>query len=169
MAWALEHLHEQFDVEMLAARAYMSRRTFDRRFRSLTGSAPLQWLITQRVLQAQRLLETSDYSVDEVVSRCGFRSPVALRGHFRRQLGSSPPRTGPPTGPVVRRGGGERRDGAGDGRAQPGLAVGPQGRSGAVRRPGLRIGVGGLLRHSLPVPDAYVPGRPALPGQRSAP
>ena len=45
-AWALEHLHEQFDVETLAARAYMSRRTFDRRFRSLTGSAPLQWLIT---------------------------------------------------------------------------------------------------------------------------
>ncbi|MEW2158444.1 helix-turn-helix domain-containing protein, partial [Streptomyces sp. NPDC007189] len=69
---------------------YMSRRTFDRRFRSLTGSAPLQWLITQRVLQAQRLLETSDYSVDEVAGRCGFRSPVALRGHFRRQLGSSP-------------------------------------------------------------------------------
>ncbi|WP_069769671.1 MULTISPECIES: helix-turn-helix domain-containing protein [unclassified Streptomyces] len=90
VAWALEHLHEQFDVETLAARAYMSRRTFDRRFRSLTGSAPLQWLITQRVLQAQRLLETSDYSVDEVAGRCGFRSPVALRGHFRRQLGSSP-------------------------------------------------------------------------------
>ncbi|MEV6009338.1 helix-turn-helix domain-containing protein [Streptomyces sp. NPDC051976] len=88
VAWALEHLHEQFDVEALAARAYMSRRTFDRRFRSLTGSAPLQWLITQRVLQAQRLLETSDYSVDEVAGRCGFRSPVALRGHFRRQLGS---------------------------------------------------------------------------------
>jgi transcriptional regulator GlxA family with amidase domain len=90
VAWALEHLHEQFDVETLAARAYMSRRTFDRRFRSLTGSAPLQWLITQRVLQAQRLLETSDWSVDEVAGRCGFRSPVALRGHFRRQLGSSP-------------------------------------------------------------------------------
>ncbi len=90
VAWALEHLHEQFDVETLAARAYMSRRTFDRRFRTLTGSAPLQWLITQRVLQAQRLLETSDYSVDEVAARCGFRSPVALRGHFRRQLGASP-------------------------------------------------------------------------------
>ncbi|MFJ4790174.1 helix-turn-helix domain-containing protein [Streptomyces sp. NPDC088794] len=90
VAWALEHLHEQFDVETLAARAYMSRRTFDRRFRELTGSAPLQWLSTQRVLQAQRLLETSEYSVDEIAARCGFRSPVALRGHFRRQMGSSP-------------------------------------------------------------------------------
>ncbi len=103
VAWALEHLHEQFDVETLAARAYMSRRTFDRRFRSLTGSAPLQWLITQRVLQAQRLLETSDYSVDEVAGRCGFRSPVALRGHFRRQLGSRRRPTGRRTAPGVRR------------------------------------------------------------------
>ncbi|OKJ06169.1 transcriptional regulator [Kitasatospora sp. CB01950] len=90
VTWALENLNQQFDVEVLAARAYMSRRTFDRRFRTLTGSAPLQWLITQRVLQAQRLLETSDLSVDDVARRCGFRSPVALRGHFRRQLGVSP-------------------------------------------------------------------------------
>ncbi|MFG2803831.1 helix-turn-helix domain-containing protein [Streptomyces pseudovenezuelae] len=90
VAWALEHLHEQFDVETLAARAYLSRRTFDRRFRELTGSAPLQWLITQRVLQAQRLLESSEYSVDEIAERCGFRSSTSLRGHFRRQLGSSP-------------------------------------------------------------------------------
>ncbi|MFC1419212.1 helix-turn-helix domain-containing protein [Streptacidiphilus cavernicola] len=90
VTWALDNLSKQFDVEALAARAYMSRRTFDRRFRSLTGSAPLQWLISQRVLQAQRLLETTEASVDEVARRCGFRSPVALRGHFRRQLGVSP-------------------------------------------------------------------------------
>ena len=90
VTWALDNLSKQFDVEALAARAYMSRRTFDRRFRSLTGSAPLQWLISQRVLQAQRLLETTEASVDEVARRCGFRSPVALRGHFRRQLGMSP-------------------------------------------------------------------------------
>ncbi|MEU5950931.1 helix-turn-helix domain-containing protein [Streptomyces sp. NPDC047525] len=90
VAWALEHLHEQFDVETLAARAYMARRTFDRRFRALTGSAPKQWLITQRVLQAQRLLETSDYSVDEIAGRCGFRSATAFREAFRRELGSAP-------------------------------------------------------------------------------
>jgi len=90
VTWALDNLSQHFDVEALAARAYMSRRTFDRRFRTLTGSAPLQWLISQRVLQAQRLLETTDLSVDEVARHCGFRSPVALRGHFRRQLGVSP-------------------------------------------------------------------------------
>lgn len=90
ISWALENLQEKFDIEVLATRAYMSRRTFDRRFRSLTGSAPLQWLLTQRVLQAQRMLETTELQVEEIARRCGFRSPVALRGHFRKQLGIPP-------------------------------------------------------------------------------
>ncbi|MBH0246121.1 oligoribonuclease [Streptomyces cavourensis] len=160
MAWALEHLHEQFDVETLAARAYMSRRTFDRRFRSLTGSAPLQWLITQRGLQAQRLLETSDYSVDEVAGRCGFRSPVALRGHFRRQLGSSPA--------AYRAAYRARRP---QGVAESAATVletvvpsqgSPSGRRGAPLGSSAPVSVAasaGSSEHSLPVPDAYVPGR----------
>ncbi|WP_406154465.1 helix-turn-helix domain-containing protein [Streptomyces sp. NBC_01023] len=165
VAWALEHLHEQFDVETLAARAYMSRRTFDRRFRSLTGSAPLQWLITQRVLQAQRLLETSDYSVDEVAGRCGFRSPVALRGHFRRQLGSSPAayRTAyrarrpqgaepVPAAPVA------------DGAPQPRRAPAP----GGTQPPAPPQGSPALPEPGKPGSDTYAPGRPTVPGQRSA-
>ncbi|MEV0117839.1 helix-turn-helix domain-containing protein [Streptomyces sp. NPDC050844] len=175
VAWALEHLHEQFDVETLAARAYMSRRTFDRRFRSLTGSAPLQWLITQRVLQAQRLLETSDYSVDEVAGRCGFRSPVALRGHFRRQLGSSP--AAYRAAYRARRPQGERSleaaAAAASAQAVPAAVV----ESGPVppqtRRTAAASALGPTASLSAdpgkPSSDVYAPGRPPLPGQRSAP
>lgn len=156
-------------METLAARAYMSRRTFDRRFRSLTGSAPLQWLITQRVLQAQRLLETSDYSVDEVAGRCGFRSPVALRGHFRRQLGSSPA--------AYRAAYRARRPQSDPGPSSVVDAVVP-----AQATPGARRAAAaatGLTGHSAatatelgkPHSDVYAAGhgRPSLPGQRSAP
>lgn len=176
VAWALEHLHEQFDVETLAARAYMSRRTFDRRFRSLTGSAPLQWLITQRVLQAQRLLETSDYSVDEVAGRCGFRSPVALRGHFRRQLGSSPaayravyrarrPQGGMPEGvTAVLESTAVPVQGTATGRRAP-MAAASQGLAGITAS----APSGGPGQAPKPVSEPYGAGRPALPGQRSAP
>ncbi|MDQ0581197.1 helix-turn-helix domain-containing protein [Streptomyces rishiriensis] len=172
VAWALEHLHEQFDVETLAARAYMSRRTFDRRFRSLTGSAPLQWLITQRVLQAQRLLETSDYSVDEVAGRCGFRSPVALRGHFRRQLGSSP--AAYRAAYRARRPQGERQtDNEPSGPPQPPPALHPDA-PGPVP-PQLRrtaSAAAGAMGSSASLPseharDAYATSRASLPGQRS--
>lgn len=176
VAWALEHLHEQFDVETLAARAYMSRRTFDRRFRSLTGSAPLQWLITQRVLQAQRLLETSDYSVDEVAGRCGFRSPVALRGHFRRQLGSSPA--------AYRAAYRARRPQSADrpssdadgaaGSAGPPPAIHQESPVPPQTRRTAAAGVIGQSTSMSTDPgkagaELYAAGRPSLPGQRSAP
>ncbi|MCA1224169.1 GlxA family transcriptional regulator [Streptomyces sp. 8L] len=206
VAWALEHLHEQFDVETLAARAYMSRRTFDRRFRSLTGSAPLQWLITQRVLQAQRLLETSDYSVDEVANRCGFRSPVALRGHFRRQLGSSPaayrsayrarrPQADPQAPVPEQRSSAASGTGSGSGPSEPGVpgqtrrpapGAGPTNGSGVPSAGAAHPQQGAAPAHTpvsgatgpaagpdqdKPGSDMYAtgPGRPGLPGRRSAP
>ncbi|MEV6394869.1 helix-turn-helix domain-containing protein [Streptomyces sp. NPDC051907] len=172
VSWALEHLHEQFDVETLAARAYMSRRTFDRRFRSLTGSAPLQWLITQRVLQAQRLLETSDYSVDEVAGRCGFRSPVALRGHFRRQLGSSP--AAYRAAYRVRRPQGDPAPAAVVEAVVPAQASAMSRRAAAAAGPGGHTATSSApveLGMTKPNSDAYASGhsRPSLPGQRSAP
>ena len=108
VAWALEHLHEQFDVETLAARAYMSRRTFDRRFRSLTGSAPLQWLITQRVLQAQRLLETwtTRWTRWRGAAASGRRWPCA--GTSAASWARPRPRTGRRTVPGARRASGPR-------------------------------------------------------------
>lgn len=91
LAHALIHLADPaLDVDALAARANMSRRTFDRRFRERTGSSPLSWLITQRVLQAERLLEASALGVDAVAREVGFADGVALRPHFRRIVGVAP-------------------------------------------------------------------------------
>lgn len=41
-------------------------------------------------MQAQRLLETTDLSVDAIARRVGFSNGVALRPHFRRILGVAP-------------------------------------------------------------------------------
>jgi transcriptional regulator GlxA family with amidase domain len=68
----------------------MSRRSFDRRFREITGTAPASWLITQRVLRAQRLLESTRLPVEQVARQCGFSSAAALRPHFRRLVGTVP-------------------------------------------------------------------------------
>jgi transcriptional regulator GlxA family with amidase domain len=88
--WALEHLDEPLTVEVLARRAAMSPRTFARRFVAVTGTTPLQWLLRQRVLHAQRLLETTDQPVEWVASRCGFGTAAGMRIHFQRFVGTSP-------------------------------------------------------------------------------
>jgi transcriptional regulator GlxA family with amidase domain len=104
MTWALDQLTVPVDVDAMARRAALSRRSFDRRFRNATGSAPLQWLNSQRVMYAQRMLESTDLPMDQIAVRSGFGSLVAMRGHFRRQLSTSPTayrqafRTAAPTG-----------------------------------------------------------------------
>ena len=90
LPWALEHLDEALTVDELAARAAMSPRTFARRFRQLTGTTPHQWLLTQRVLHAQRLLETTDAPVELIARDCGFGTAAGLRATFQRAVGTSP-------------------------------------------------------------------------------
>jgi transcriptional regulator GlxA family with amidase domain len=90
LSYALAHLSEELDVAQLATRARMSRRTFDRRFRLLTGTSPHQWLLHQRILAAQRLLEDTDLPVDAVATKVGFGTGVSLRPHFRRVVGVGP-------------------------------------------------------------------------------
>jgi len=90
LGWMLEHLDEPLAVDQLAHRSHMSPRTFARRFRSVTGTTPHQWLLSQRILLAQRLLETSDLAVELVAHRCGFGTAANLRHHFQRVVDTSP-------------------------------------------------------------------------------
>jgi len=88
--WVRQNLHAPHTVDSMASRANMSRRTFTRQFKQLTGTTFLSWLQTERLIYVQRLLESTDASIEAVADRSGFGSPEALRMHFRRQLGLSP-------------------------------------------------------------------------------
>ncbi|PWI15662.1 AraC family transcriptional regulator [Streptomyces sp. Act143] len=90
LVWMQRHLDEEVTVEQLAARAHMSPRTFARRFQQETGTTPYRWILRQRVLLAQRLLEGTDETVDAVASRTGFGTAAALRHQFVRALGTTP-------------------------------------------------------------------------------
>jgi transcriptional regulator GlxA family with amidase domain len=87
--WALEHLHQDLPVSLLARQARMSERTFARRFRATTGVSPAAWVGAQRLDRARTLLEETDLSVEEVARHAGFGSSPVLRAHFAR-IGTSP-------------------------------------------------------------------------------
>ncbi|GAA0522661.1 putative transcription regulator, AraC family protein [Saccharopolyspora subtropica] len=90
LSWMSETLDADHTVANLADRARMSQRTFARRFVAETGTTPNQWLVTQRVLLARRLLEDTDLAMDEIARRCGFSTAALLRHHFRRAVGITP-------------------------------------------------------------------------------
>jgi transcriptional regulator GlxA family with amidase domain len=88
--WLTGHLAEPVTVDQLAARAFMSPRTFARRFVQETGTTPQRWLTGQRILLAQQLLEETDETVDEVAAASGFGNAGALRHHFRAWRSTTP-------------------------------------------------------------------------------
>ncbi|MBV9208456.1 MAG: helix-turn-helix domain-containing protein [Actinobacteria bacterium] len=90
LEWLRAHLDQPLSVRQLAARANMSERTFARRFVQDTGTTPQRWLIGQRILLAQQLLEETDQTVDAIADRAGFGNATALRHHFRAWRGTTP-------------------------------------------------------------------------------
>ena len=79
-----------YTLDQLAAKMAMSRRTFTRHFRQLTGTSFTEWLLHQRISHAQHLLEVSDLAVEQVATAAGFASAETLRLHFRQRLGIPP-------------------------------------------------------------------------------
>ncbi len=90
LPWAAERLDRPLSVDDLARRATMSTRTLTRHFRTVTGTTPLQWLLTQRIRRAQELLETSKSSVDAIAEAVGMGTATTLRRHFHRTVGVAP-------------------------------------------------------------------------------
>ncbi|MNZ37547.1 HTH-type transcriptional regulator CdhR [compost metagenome] len=90
LEWAREHLADPLSLDALAEVASMSRRTFTRRFREITGTTFIKWLNAERVARAQQLLETTDMPIECIASEVGFGTPLSLRQQFAAQLGTTP-------------------------------------------------------------------------------
>ncbi|RZU13328.1 AraC family transcriptional regulator with amidase-like domain [Kribbella rubisoli] len=88
--WMIDNLTTDHTVPALARRAQMSERTFARRFVAETGTTPLKWVTTQRVLRARILLEQTRMGIEQIASESGFGTAALLRHHFRRVVGVPP-------------------------------------------------------------------------------
>lgn len=90
LEWMSRHLAQPHGLDELAARAFMSRRTFTRHFRDATGTTVVGWLQAQRLALAQRLLEGTELPIEQVAAQAGFGSSASLRQHFAQALRTSP-------------------------------------------------------------------------------
>lgn len=90
MDWLTQNSARAHTLDELAERALMSRRTFTRRFRQVTGTTVGQWLLNQRLALAQRMLEMTDKPIELVAETAGFASPALFRRSFGQAFGISP-------------------------------------------------------------------------------
>jgi transcriptional regulator GlxA family with amidase domain len=89
-AWAREHVARDFSMDELAAAAGLAPRTFARRLVAVCGLSPVKFAQRIRIEAAERLLETTRLSVDEVARRVGYAEPSTLRRLIRREARRSP-------------------------------------------------------------------------------
>lgn len=90
--WIAEHLRDKLSVHVLAERACMSARNFQRVFTREVGRTPSQYVLEMRVEAARRQLELTDRPMKEVAAAVGFNSVDLFRRSFRRVLGLTPGR-----------------------------------------------------------------------------
>lgn len=90
LEWVSENLELPHSIDSLAERAAMSRRNFTRHFRQATGTSFKQWLLGQRLTHAQRMLESSDATIELVAQKAGFGTALSLRQHFRSAFRTAP-------------------------------------------------------------------------------
>ncbi len=90
MQYAATHYAEPLTLDSVAHRFLMSRAQFTRRFRERTGQSFIEYLNQQRLLQAEQLLQQTDWTVAMISRRVGFRSPAHFHTLFTRRNSLSP-------------------------------------------------------------------------------
>ena len=92
LSWIEQHACEKLSMADLTREAAMSERTFLRRFREATGSAPIDYVIRARIRRATELLagQSAGLSITEIAFRCGFQDSNYFSRQFRRFVGTSP-------------------------------------------------------------------------------
>ena len=90
--WAIKHLNQPISVDDLAQKASMSRRSFDRHFRSAVGVSPKAWINQQRINLAKQLLEVEELSIEQLANKVGYDNGITLRFNFNKYVGVAPSR-----------------------------------------------------------------------------
>lgn len=85
-----ENYHKPISIEEYAREHNMSVSWFIRNFKEYTSVTPAQYIVSLRISNAQTLLETTDYNVNEISNIVGYDNPFYFSRIFKKQNGISP-------------------------------------------------------------------------------
>lgn len=88
--WMREHLSERDVLAGAREQTKLHGRTFERRFRAVTGVSPVRYIQEMRIEQAKERMVEDDRSLDEIGWAVGYADPASFRRLFRRIVGISP-------------------------------------------------------------------------------
>ncbi len=85
-----ENYNKNISIEQYAESRGMSVSWFIRNFKKFTGTAPMQFIVSLRINNAQILLEQTNYTINEIAKIVGYDDQLYFSRLFRKQKGFSP-------------------------------------------------------------------------------
>ena len=82
--------NSEYTIDSLAGDVVMSRMSFYRKMKSLTGQTPADFIRTVRLKTAAKFLKEGNCNVSEACYRTGFASPQNFSKHFKEMFGVLP-------------------------------------------------------------------------------
>ncbi len=82
-----DNCDQHLTVTSLAARAYMSERSFARKFKEAVDMTPAQYVEIARLQAARVALEQGNEPIEVIAEQVGFSNPERMRRAFQRHLG----------------------------------------------------------------------------------
>lgn len=80
----------RYSVEQLAAECHYTPDHFIRLFKKYKGKTPCEFMISQRLHEAETLLLFSEYSLAQIAGKLGYSDEFNFSMQFKKHLGQSP-------------------------------------------------------------------------------
>lgn len=84
------HYHKMFTVDELASRIGLSRGSYTRQFKRLTGKLPLDYINGIRLDHSKKLLQMTDDRLHDIAHQVGFSNEYYFSRKFKQYAGISP-------------------------------------------------------------------------------
>ncbi|MDR1121382.1 MAG: response regulator [Dysgonamonadaceae bacterium] len=82
--------HSEMDVDLITSALSMSRSKLYRKIKGMTGKSIIEFILSQRLRKAARLIIENNLSIREVMDEIGIESQAYFTNAFKKEFGETP-------------------------------------------------------------------------------
>ena len=90
VAYFNENYNTKISIDDYAESLHINTNWFIHNFKQYAGMSPVQYILSLRMVDAQSLLEWTNYSIKEISEIVGYENPLYFSRVFKKEIGKLP-------------------------------------------------------------------------------